>query len=51
MPKLFVAILADLEFAERNKIEIEDIVILFVHNKWSEELYQRAERISSSCDL
>jgi hypothetical protein len=48
---LFESVLTDLEFAECDEIEIEDIVLLFVLTELSKEFYDTSERICSSGDF
>ncbi len=51
MPKLLMSVLADLEFAEGDEIEIENSVLFFMFHKFSEEISYLHEIVCSSRHL
>jgi len=48
MPELFESILADLEFPESDKVEIEDIILFLTGAQLSEKFHDARKCICSS---
>ena len=51
MPELFKFIFTDLKLTKSDKVEIENIIILFVFDECSQKLNDSSKRIGSSGDF